>query len=83
VDLKQERVKDFKRFVVPVNHKSMAISILDNIMMMDETMMSYITPQTKKAVLTRDRERGTSSTQARVHYSCFRRCCPPSLRTKG
>jgi histone-lysine N-methyltransferase SETMAR len=45
-DHKKERVRICTEFVAAVHRRSMAM--MDNIVMMDETMVSYHTPQTKR-----------------------------------
>jgi hypothetical protein len=45
---KEERVRICSKFVAAVDHSSM--TMLDQTITMDETMVSYHTPQTKKAV---------------------------------
>ncbi len=46
-DQKKERVQTCTEFVAAVNRRSMAM--LDRIVTMDKTMVSYHTPETKKA----------------------------------
>jgi hypothetical protein len=46
-DQRKERVRTCTEFVAAINRRSMAM--LDRIVTMDETMVSYHTPETKKA----------------------------------
>jgi [histone H3]-lysine36 N-dimethyltransferase SETMAR len=66
-DQKQERVRVCTEFVAAVNRRS--LSMLDNIVTMDETMVSYHTPETKKQSKQWIKKGQPGPIKARVHAS--------------
>jgi histone-lysine N-methyltransferase SETMAR len=67
-DQKKERVRICTEFVTPVHCHSMAM--LDNIMTMDETMVSYHTPQIKRQSKQWIKKGSPGPVKAKVAASC-------------
>ena len=80
-DQKEERVRTSTEFVAAVNRRSMAM--LDNIVTMDETMVSYHTPETKKQSKQWRRKGQPGPIKAKVHASRTKQMVMAFFDSKG
>jgi histone-lysine N-methyltransferase SETMAR len=80
-DQKEERVRTSTEFVAAVNRRSMAM--LDNIVTMDETMVCYHTPQTKKQSKQWIKKGQPGPIKARVHASRTKQMVMAFFDSKG
>jgi histone-lysine N-methyltransferase SETMAR len=78
---KEERVRTCTEFVAAVNRRSMAM--LDNIVTMDETMVCYHTPQTKKQSKQWIKKGLPGPIKARVHASRTKQMVMALFDSKG
>jgi histone-lysine N-methyltransferase SETMAR len=80
-DQKKERVRTCTEFVAAVNRRSMAM--LDRIVTMDETMVSYHTPETKKASKQWIKKGLPGPIKAKVHASRTKQMLLAFFDSKG
>jgi Transposase (partial DDE domain) len=78
---KQERVRVCSDFVTAVNRRSKAM--LDNIITMDETMVSYHTPETKKSSKQWIKKGQPGPLKARVHKSRMKQMVMAFFDSRG
>jgi histone-lysine N-methyltransferase SETMAR len=80
-DQKKERVRICAEFIAAVHHRSMAM--MDNIVTMDETMVSYHTPQTKRQSKQWIKKGSPGPVKAKVAASCTKQMLVAFFDKKG